>query len=146
MISCIDIVPYTTNCATFCATFVALVAHSFCATLCGTYFLYLYWFPPMHPKLCHILCHICATNVAQSFICATLCGTYFLCWFHPMHFPVIWADVELYNIWITTRFPKDHTPQVRPDFVSTVNLCVFLIYFKIYNLQYAIYNNKLRIN
>ena len=58
-------------------------------------------------------------------------------------FPMIRADVELYIISNATRFPKDHTPQVRPDFVSTVNLC-FLFYFietnnydKIYNYIFA---------
>ena len=39
--------------------------------------------------------------------------------------------VELYNIWNTAQFPKDHTPQVRPDFVSAIHLD-FLIYFNLY--------------
>ena len=72
--------------------------------------------------ICTTFCTTFVVHVVHSFICTTFCGTYCLCWCNPLHFPVIQVDVELYNIWNTTRFPKGHTPQVRPDFVSTVNL------------------------
>ena len=39
----------------------------------------------------------------------------------------------LYSIENMVRFPKDHTPQVRPDLVPAVHFG-FFIYFKIYNV------------
>ena len=47
--------------------------------------------------------------------------------------------VELYSIKNTTRFPKDHTPQVRPDFVSAIHLCFFLFLFQ------SLFTQKLNI-
>ena len=47
--------------------------------------------------------------------------------------------VELYSIKNTTRFPKDHTPQVWPDFVSAIHLCFFSFLFQ------SLFTQKLNI-
>ena len=48
----------------------------------------------------------------------------------------------LYSIGNTARFPKDHTPQVRPDLVPAVYFCFFLHLFQYIYLLHIIRFSK----
>ena len=115
-----------TNCATICGT---CGTKFFCATFCGTYFLYFTCDPfysfsnPLIPTT------------------STLPNYFLLLFTLLLHPTIVFLPIlhsfststhlfMLYSIGNTARFPKDHTPQVRPDLVSTIHLC-FQVYFKI---------------